>query len=380
MESSLPLAGFEDSAKKHGCTRVELGKIASMSEPQFEPVKLPRPGTPDLGISFLKPQGWQTVQIPDEPPQFSEPGYFHPLAIIMAPFGAVLFTAAARPAFEDGSVQQWTQFLCGENKIDIESGSNTALCGMQGCLVEGSQPSDMGKLRMRLFFFEDGMRLFQLGIIAPEAIWPSVETSLDMMQRSFRLEQKLGQSSPIAPPPEEKPPKVSEVAESEPYDPPPQQDEPSEQDAPADSKRTKKAQRKAAIQDAQQKSEELAANEHVSKSERKAQRKAAIQGDRAEWKQRVDELESQGKIEEAESLLLDSIDHLGVYSSMAYLWEKEAARRLQAGDSAGARAAAERAETLLYQYAGSATSGGEGAALSLERDQRLSALKGLLGK
>jgi hypothetical protein len=96
------------------------------------------------------------------------------------------------------------------------------------------------------------------------------------------------------------------------------------------------------------------------------------------WQIQVDTLEKLGKIEEAEAVLLRSIDHLGVYSSVAYLWEKECARLAAAGDMDGAKAAAKRAADNLFQYAASATSGGEGAALSRERDQRMDGLKGFL--
>jgi hypothetical protein len=97
-----------------------------------------------------------------------------------------------------------------------------------------------------------------------------------------------------------------------------------------------------------------------------------------DWRETVDMLEKLGQLEAAEEVLKKSIDHLGVYSSIAYLWEKEVARRAKAGDEAGAKAAAQRAADFLYSYAGSATSGGEGAALSLERDQRLKGLKAYL--
>jgi hypothetical protein len=98
----------------------------------------------------------------------------------------------------------------------------------------------------------------------------------------------------------------------------------------------------------------------------------------ADWRVRVEQLFDAGELEEAEKLLLASIDHLGVYSSCAYLWEREAGRRASQNDPEGAKAAAQKASDFLYQYAGSATSGGEGAALSLERDERLKGLKAYL--
>jgi hypothetical protein len=258
----------------------------------------------------------------DEPPRFAEPGFFLPLAIAMAPFGAVLFTVGVRPAFDDGSVRDWVQFLCRENNLDVVGGQDTTLAGFAGCMVDAYQPSDMGRMKIRTFFFEDGQRLFQLGIIAPEQIWPSVEAQLSLIQRSFRTEVTQGQTAPIAPPPEPTPAKPDPVVTeyAEPALPPEPEPAPAEPTT---------------------------------------------------WRTEVDRLEQAGQIEAAEALLMKSIDHLGVFSSAAYLWEREAARRAAARDMAGAKAAARRAADLLDQYAASATSGGEGTALSRERNERV---------
>jgi len=64
-----------------------------------------------------------------------------------------------------------------------------------------------------------------------------------------------------------------------------------------------------------------------------------------------------------------------VYSSLAHLYELRYARLSSNGaPNALAGAAKARAIHWLYMYASSATNGGEGAALSLERDQRIAAL------
>ncbi|HYW31067.1 MAG TPA: hypothetical protein VE869_06120 [Gemmatimonas sp.] len=52
------------------------------------------------------------------------------------------------------------------------------------------------------------------------------------------------------------------------------------------------------------------------------------------------------------------------------------ARLRDAGDVAGAAEAKRQAISWWYAYAGSATSGGEGAALSYERDKHIAALGG----
>jgi hypothetical protein len=87
-------------------------------------------------------------------------------------------------------------------------------------------------------------------------------------------------------------------------------------------------------------------------------------------------LERADRIADAEETIQKALDHIGVYSSLAYLHELRYARLLREGKQGAAAEARERAIEWLYAYAGSATSGGEGAALSLERDQRIAALGG----
>ena len=62
------------------------------------------------------------------------------------------------------------------------------------------------------------------------------------------------------------------------------------------------------------------------------------------------------------------------------MYEERCARLARAGREEDAAAARERAIHWLYVYASSATSGGEGAALSRERDQRIAALGGEVPK
>ena len=73
---------------------------------------------------------------------------------------------------------------------------------------------------------------------------------------------------------------------------------------------------------------------------------------------------------------MTAVDHIGAYSSVANLYEERYARLARAGRHDAAMDARERAIHWLHMYASSATSGGEGAALSLERDQRIAELGG----
>jgi hypothetical protein len=95
-----------------------------------------------------------------------------------------------------------------------------------------------------------------------------------------------------------------------------------------------------------------------------------------DWRRDAVLLERADRLDEAEQVIEKALDHIGVCSSLAHMHELRYARLLRAGRQDEAVAARERAIHWLYMYASSATSGGEGAALSLERDQRIAALGG----
>ncbi len=98
-----------------------------------------------------------------------------------------------------------------------------------------------------------------------------------------------------------------------------------------------------------------------------------------EWWRRAEALEGQDRLEEAEQVINDAVPYLGAAASVAELYARRMARMLEARDAAGALEAFRRADRWIGFYAAQATSGGEGAALSLERDQFRRALVASLG-
>jgi len=68
------------------------------------------------------------------------------------------------------------------------------------------------------------------------------------------------------------------------------------------------------------------------------------------------------------------VDHIGAAIQVAELYRHRMLRLLREGDSAGAEAARDQAARWAHHYAACATSGGEGAALSRERDAFLARL------
>lgn len=86
------------------------------------------------------------------------------------------------------------------------------------------------------------------------------------------------------------------------------------------------------------------------------------------WWQRALALEIAGQLVAAEAAIRDGCPHLGFAYSTAEMYRRRMLRLKNAGDGEGARQAFLQASRFIFFYASLATSGGEGAALSSERD------------
>lgn len=92
------------------------------------------------------------------------------------------------------------------------------------------------------------------------------------------------------------------------------------------------------------------------------------------WARAAQGTDGPDRLVEVEREMLRSIDHLGVAASIAEVYAERMRAFQRAGDEARAVAAFKLAVDWMGSYAASATSGGEGAALSLERDEFRAAL------
>jgi len=87
-----------------------------------------------------------------------------------------------------------------------------------------------------------------------------------------------------------------------------------------------------------------------------------------EWWRKARALEQQGQLEAAEAVIKDGVPNLYFAHATADLYRLRMSRLKAQNDRAGALDAYRRARTFIYFFASMATSGGEGAALSGERD------------
>lgn len=92
------------------------------------------------------------------------------------------------------------------------------------------------------------------------------------------------------------------------------------------------------------------------------------------WWRAAKALEAAGKLKEMEDTIRNAIPHLAFAEIIARLYLERMVRLQEQGDSAGAAAAYQESSSWIAFYAAQATSGGEGAALSLERDRFLTEL------
>jgi hypothetical protein len=145
-----------------------------------------------LACTCLLPDGWVQVPPPDEEYDLDNPAVFIPIVVCMAPYGAVVFTVAARPAFDDGSVQDWAEYLATQNEVSVTSVREARINRMPCVLVDGTMQSEMGVMRSRSVFLEDGRRLFNIGTLAPDALWSSVEHDFAQLLGAFSLDDVQG--------------------------------------------------------------------------------------------------------------------------------------------------------------------------------------------
>lgn len=154
---------------------------------------------PGLICRFLKPTDFVIADVPHEVPDFEKSPMFMPLAVTLTQLGPVVFSLGARPAFGDGTVSQWLDYVCREENYEHSEPQRIDIGGMPGVTCDAMQSSDAGLLQMRFVMIEDGGRLFQMSGLAPQALWKAAVERIDTMLRSFELAEKRGTQVPLFP-------------------------------------------------------------------------------------------------------------------------------------------------------------------------------------
>lgn len=153
-----------------------------------------------LGFRFLRPDDWVLLDLPAEQLDTTNPYAFLPLGICVARYGAVVFTVAARPAFDDGTLAQWLDHFARVNLQDPGPVEAEDLHGRPAASCWGMQASDGVLLRARAAFVEDGGKLLVLNVMAPDHLWGSLASTLVTVLRSFELTTPAGATVALCPP------------------------------------------------------------------------------------------------------------------------------------------------------------------------------------
>lgn len=285
-----------------------------------------------LGFRVDLPSDWQAHELPDESLNFDDPRYMVSLSVITAQHSALVFAVAARPAFDDGTVSDWSRYLIAEAGLSPRTQGEGQLGDLPALLGEAVLKSDAGPMLVRYAFAEDGGRFLNLTLTAPLMLAGALQGVWSRVLTSFTLDDPRGATVPVWPAatvPEQVPQPAHDMASDD-----ASTDEPTQE----------------ATQEPTQEPTDI-------------------------WEAAC-ALEQAGRLQEAEQVLLQGIDHQGALLTVAQLHLERHLRLRRAGDGAGAAQAAEAATRWAHAYAASATSGGEGLALSRERDALLARLNG----
>lgn len=153
-----------------------------------------------LGFAVQLPADWISHPLPDEVPDFADPSRLVPLAAVTAPHAAIVWAAAARPAYGDGTLSDWARYLVAQHGLALRSVAEGRLGTLAALIGEAEQASEIGPLRIRFAFAEDGGRLINLTLTAPEMLADAVTALWFAGIGSFTLDEPRGATVPLWPP------------------------------------------------------------------------------------------------------------------------------------------------------------------------------------
>ena len=195
----------------------------------------------ELGFTVPLPSDWIHHPLPDDDLDFSDPTKLVPLALVTAPHAAIIFTVASRPAYEDGSLFDWAGHLLAQNGLTPHALMPGQLGILSAVVGEAIQASELGPMVMRFAFAEDGRRIVNLSLSAPELLAAAVSPIWEQILSEFLLQNPLGPTVPLIPggpigtlPPKPEPTPVATRPETSPSLPATSTDPLSTSDSPAE--------------------------------------------------------------------------------------------------------------------------------------------------
>ncbi len=146
----------------------------------------------DLGFAVELPGDWQLHTLPDDHLNFEDSTRMLPLVVATAPQAAIVFSAAARPAYNDGTVSDWARFLLDHSALVPSTQGLGAVGDLQALVGECTQDSELGPMCVRFAFAEDGGRLLSLSLSAPQMLAQAMLPVWQQALSSFMLHSPKG--------------------------------------------------------------------------------------------------------------------------------------------------------------------------------------------
>jgi hypothetical protein len=153
-----------------------------------------------LDFTVEVPADWAPIDLPREDVDFDDISKFAPLAMLMAPYAAILFTVAARPAYASGTLAQWLHYAAGAHGVAIDGFEAQRLGTLDGVGTWGTQTDGNATMRSRIVFVEDGERLLHVVCMAPASLWDAVAPAFAQALATFTLREPRGRTIELAPP------------------------------------------------------------------------------------------------------------------------------------------------------------------------------------
>lgn len=152
-----------------------------------------------VALACEVPTDWVRMELPQEEADFSNPTTFKPLAVWMAPYGAVVFTVAARPGYGDGTLQEWMIWLAQQQEFTVKSLMPRKVNGRWAAWCEAEQPSDVGVMGVRTALLEDGGNIITVLGMGPKAMWDAIGGTLEKMVEKVEILDPSGPTVAVVP-------------------------------------------------------------------------------------------------------------------------------------------------------------------------------------
>jgi hypothetical protein len=177
----------------------------------------------NLDFTIKMPVGFVEAPLPNETYDFDKPHVSAPLMLTASPVAMALIAVAGRPAYGDGSVREWFEYLCKHFGITLLSIGPAYVGGLRknhpAIIATGLQVQDGTELVMSFVAFEDGGRFVTAHAMCPRELEPSYMSTLEKCIYSIELLHHQGPTVKLE---KDGPEYHIDIIQHEPDMPPPQ--------------------------------------------------------------------------------------------------------------------------------------------------------------